>query len=600
MDSPTLPSSNVELDRLFDVREGVVSAIDVQAALDKTCLEKIVADTNANIGETPKHRICVCQTARQEGGEQSAARWSLKRQLPVLATQFQGATVQTLLDCGSMLPLIAESTWKQLPNPPKFTADRLDAFGCNGSALQILGLAEGLFSFVKNDTPFMAQFYILEGASSDMIIPSTWFSAFKAKLDYNLLSLTYSLPTQAFLIDAHGVVVLTPEEQLSQEQGQGRHEPEGERGALGEEQVGMATQPECQDDQADSCSLAAQKRPVHLKIVRPNAKVCFTLKARPIWPNLVTLPNDAGYGFVRMNKKGSRQILTLINKSRSDVLVDLRQPLPPPHPQSTRTVSLALHSWKDPLCAATQREPHNPEQQESLDAWQSRQSAFDHASKSLKFLPISSPEISFLVPAQGAQYPFGAGSDPLSILYVYLLYTVGINLQYPRLTEAQLCELVRSLGRKLHLKVFHKIYTMYKSHKVQDMYVKLTNQIIYCVHLAFTRAESQTTSCKKSQQGPALRSRLKAIHTELVDSVHCWAALCFLNQLLVNKFYSETLKHPFFQKLTLPLSLEEAIRDANANTMANATANTNTNTTVCGQGNRSLVRQCRIGPPVPV
>ena len=73
--------------------------------------------------------------------------------------------------------------------------------------------------------------------------------------------------------------------------------------------------------------------------------------------------------------------------------------------------------------------------------------------------------------------------------------------------------------------------------------------------------------CKKSQQGPALRSRLKAIHTELVDSVHCWAALCFLNQLLVNKFYSETLKHPFFQKLTLPLSLEEAIRDANANTM---------------------------------
>ena len=77
MDSPTLPSSNVELDRLFDVREGVVSAIDVQAALDKTCLEKIVADTNANIGETPKHRICVCQTARQEGGEQSTARWSL-------------------------------------------------------------------------------------------------------------------------------------------------------------------------------------------------------------------------------------------------------------------------------------------------------------------------------------------------------------------------------------------------------------------------------------------------------------------------------------------------------------------------------------------
>ena len=37
MDSPPLSSSNVELDRLFGVRDGVVSAIDVQAALDKTC-----------------------------------------------------------------------------------------------------------------------------------------------------------------------------------------------------------------------------------------------------------------------------------------------------------------------------------------------------------------------------------------------------------------------------------------------------------------------------------------------------------------------------------------------------------------------------------
>ena len=40
MDSPTLPSSNVELDRLFDVREGVVSAIDVQAALDKSAFSE--------------------------------------------------------------------------------------------------------------------------------------------------------------------------------------------------------------------------------------------------------------------------------------------------------------------------------------------------------------------------------------------------------------------------------------------------------------------------------------------------------------------------------------------------------------------------------
>ena len=149
------------------------------------------------------HTICVCNAGVQDSCRRPSVQWALRRNLPVLTAQFQGTTIPTLIDSGSMLPLLAENQYQQLTNAPKFSTETLNAFGCNGSELSILGMAEGLFSFVKGGTPFRAQFYILQNASSPCILPSTWLKAFHAVLDYNLLSLTYTVPGYDFLINAH-------------------------------------------------------------------------------------------------------------------------------------------------------------------------------------------------------------------------------------------------------------------------------------------------------------------------------------------------------------------------------------------------------------
>ena len=57
-----MAASNVELDRLFGVKECVASAIDVHAALDEVCLEKIVANTDTNMNtntntDTPERSV---------------------------------------------------------------------------------------------------------------------------------------------------------------------------------------------------------------------------------------------------------------------------------------------------------------------------------------------------------------------------------------------------------------------------------------------------------------------------------------------------------------------------------------------------------------
>ena len=521
----------------------------------------------------PKHIVCVCQMDSQADCKQSTLRWSMQRQLPILAAEFQGTAVQTLIDSGSMLPLLAEQKYRQLKPPPKFSHDTLNAFGCNGSALNIIGKVQGSFRFVQHDTAFQAQFYVLQDASSPCIIPSTWLKAFQATLDYNLLALTYTLPRRDFVINVQGQFENISQQQLDCESEKKEVDTESRQD--------LSCVPAGDAEQADSSqSTPSGQQATVVKVVKPKTTVCFTLKACPLWPRVVVLPNGAGWGFVRPNKTKSRQILTLRNQSDSSVQIDLKQPLRPPPYQSTRTVALSLDSWRDSdsICAAAASSTllvHEGQEGDPFKTWQERQSAFDHSRKTLDFLPVSGPQINFLIPDKATQHPFGHQSDPLSVLYMYLLYLVGTNLQYPRLNETQLGELIQRLGKKLHRKVYRKLYNLYQANKVQDMYVNLTKQIIYCVHLSFKSAEAKTSNCKLGLTGHSLQGRLRTIHSELVDSIHCWSALCFLNQLLVNRFYSQTLQHPFFRKLTLPQSLDEAIQNANTNTNQNTNTNTN-------------------------
>ena len=47
----------------------------------------------------------------------------------------------------------------------------------------------------------------------------------------------------------------------------------------------------------------------------------------------------------------------------------------------------------------------------------------------------------------------------------------------------------------------------------------------------------------------------------MVNEIKGLTALYFLNQKLINEFYENTLKHPYFHQLELPSSLEEVISD---------------------------------------
>ena len=110
------------------------------------------------------------------------------------------------------------------------------------------------------------------------------------------------------------------------------------------------------------------------------------------------------------------------------------------------------------------------------------------------------------------------------------------------------------------------------------MYVQGTREILYCVHLGFKAAECRSESARKSLTGLNLQRRLRQIHTELIEAINGWAALCFFNQMLVNDFYSQTLQHPFFRNLKLPLTLEDSIKKLNIDT--NTITNTNTDTKI--------------------
>ena len=230
---------------------------------------------------SPHYKICTCKKEKREQCTQTV-NWSAKRHLPVLSAEFQSTNIQILIDSGSMLPLISEEQYQGLSVAPKVTDETLSAFGCNGSQLSIIGKAEGLFRFVKHDNSFLAQFYILQNASSPCILPSTWLETFKAKLDYNLLSLTYTLPEYQFLINAQGQIIRrgTPEVEIEAEV--------GETGGEGDQAPGDGDQLGHQEDQ-----LGQQEADQHLRqagsiiTLKPKAVKCYTISSIPIWPPLV-------------------------------------------------------------------------------------------------------------------------------------------------------------------------------------------------------------------------------------------------------------------------------------------------------------------------
>jgi len=256
--------------------------------------------------------ICMCHTANCQ--YKPSIRWMSRKNLPHIRIIFENLTIETLLDTGSMIPLLAEEVYDKITPKAWFTTETVDAFGCNGSQLSIQGYVTGSLSFHKNDLPIQAQFYVLRNSTQPCIIPHSWLSRLHAVLDYNLSSLTYEIPPGKNILAVDGSLY------------QLEHTNDIRKKDVSETKDD--SDPDNDDDNANASSSIVQcnNRKTFLTI-NPNQHKTFTLPKTPIWPNLVSLPSHKGYGFVRQNSKNSKQILTFFNNSNESLQIDLSQPL---------------------------------------------------------------------------------------------------------------------------------------------------------------------------------------------------------------------------------------------------------------------------------
>ena len=113
--------------------------------------------------------------------------------------------MDALLDSGSQIPLIADHIYQQAKDHIlDLREESLQAFSCNGGKLDIEAIATGNLQLHQNDTPITAEFYILKQSTQDCILPHTWLSKLKAKLDWQTQTLTYELPQDNCILRASG------------------------------------------------------------------------------------------------------------------------------------------------------------------------------------------------------------------------------------------------------------------------------------------------------------------------------------------------------------------------------------------------------------
>ena len=482
--------------------------------------------------------ICMCHTANCQ--YKPSIRWMSRKNLPHIRIIFENLTIETLLDTGSMIPLLAEEVYNKITPKAWFTTETVDAFGCNGSQLSIQGYVTGNLSFHKNDVPIQAQFYVLRNSTQPCIIPHSWLSRLHAVLDYNLSSLTYEIPPGKNILAVDGSLYQLEHTNDSRKKDVSENKDDSD--------------PDNNDDNANASSSTVQcnNRKTFLRI-NPNQHKTFTLPKTPIWPNLVSLPSHKGYGFVRRNSKNSKQILTFFNNSNESLQIDPSQPLPPVQKPIKKMMPVKISSWSV--------SSDNPTIRATKQLSSQHQSQFDHHTRTLENLPIDSKKINFIVPSSIGGHPFNQASDSLTILYVYLIHLIGSNLQFMLKSDGDLTQIVIDTGQKYQTRILRKIQLLYKSAKIQYMYSKLSLHIVHQLHCCFLKFQSKHDKEKKVLTPAGYLRRATILNQNMVNEIKGLTALYFLNQKLINEFYENTLKHPYFHQLELPSSLEEVISD---------------------------------------
>ena len=511
------------------------------------------------IGTLPS--ICTCYSAACHF--KSTIKWTSKKNLPHIRITFENLSVEALIDSGSMVPLLSEDIYTKVTKQVTFTSETIEAYGCNGSSLEIIGVATGNLSFHKNDTPIKAQFYVLRKSTQDCILPHTWLGKLRAVLDYNLSCLTYEIPPGNNILLVDGSLHQlnnndTPS--LTDNDIDSNPKPNLEK----EKDTSLPQEEEEENNEKDtSTPLTGQS--IKSKIsIRPYECRTIVLPRHPKWPRLVSLPTTNGYGFVRNNSKDSKQLLTLFNDSDKPLVLNTSKPLPAKKKPAKRLIPVQISSW------TVSSDTPSPETTQKL--MNQHQSTFDHHTKTLENVPINSKKINFIVPTTIEAHPFDNKSDALTILYVYLIHLLGSNLQYMNKTEQELQRIATETGQKYQRRLLKKIQTLYNSAKIQYMYSQLSIYIVHQLHICFLKFQAKHTNQKKTLTPAGYQRQAILLHTTMVNEIKGIIALYFLNQKLINEFYEKTLKHPYFQQMELPFSLEETITE-----IQNTTTQTSTN-----------------------
>ena len=466
--------------------------------------------------------LCTCSNIHCQplptSNPTSVAQWSHQHNLPIIPIAFQGVPMDALLDSGSQIPLIADHIYQEAKDHIlDLREESLQAFSCNGGKLDIEAIATGNLQLHQNDTPITAEFYILKQSTQDCILPHTWLSKLKAKLDWQTQTLTYELPQDNCILRASGSL-----ESLT-------------------DVPNAKVQPTIPSKQ--------------VVLIPPNTQASIVLPPRaPQMPKIFQI--GVGHGFVRHNKSQNKQILTILNPSTEAITI-LPNSTAIPHP----TPRLRVMPTRIRTRIVQQASMDKPAYSQEIKEQETLQSQYDHSSKSTVNLPISKQRISFTLPTPLQDHPFSQETDQLSILYVYVIYLIGTNLQYHTKSPEELSKLIETSGTGKHKRMAHNIYRHFGKAQIQHMYMKISLHIVYTIHQCFLdfqkkhdTAKGTTTRASYKREGVALNTRM---NTEIKNLI----ALYFLNQALIHKFYCDTLQHPYFKRVEFPQSLQDLLHN---------------------------------------
>ena len=471
------------------------------------------------------HTLCTCSHSHCIPTNASKTQWSSAHNLPIIPVTFEGLQIQALLDSGSQIPLIADHVYQQIKETINaFREEKLQAFSCNGGELDIPGIVTGNLSLHQHDSPITAEFYILKQSTQDCIIPHTWLSKLNAKLDWQSQTLSYELPQENCVLKANGDLEIPTEIPPS-----------------------------------------PQTQPLNIKQsvqISPNTQTTLVVPSSPTLPSIFKI--GVCHGFLRSNKTGNRQILTLFNSTPEPVTISQNCTVEPYPKPTSKTVPTRI---KPRLVQAITSDASYDQELKERDIIQSQ---YDHSSKSLLNLPIPQHNISFTLPTPLQTYPFDKDSDPLTILYVYVVYLVGTNLQYHLKTPEELCLLVEQIGNRKHKQILHSIRKQFDKAQIQRMYIQTALHVIFRIHQCFLEYQQKHNTAQRSLRKVHYKRESVRLYRQMVLEIKTLVALYFLIQALIHTFYCNTLQHPYFRKLEFPSSLQEILKKLQTPAQTNA------------------------------